>query len=80
MQTVDSNSSEVARLRQQIEVQLVAMRQGLSGLSSGSARHAFINAHMERIGVCQESLSDQLGENAATLLVYGLYNEVMDAP
>lgn len=80
MQTTDSNPSEVARLRQQIEVQLIAMRQGLAGLSSGTARHAFINARMERIGVYQESLADQLGESAATLLVYGLYNEVMDAP
>ncbi len=80
MQTIDSNPSEVARLRQQIEMQLVAMRQGLSGLSSGSARHAFITARMERIGAYQERLADQLGENAATLLVYGLYNEVMDAP
>jgi hypothetical protein len=80
MQTVNSNSSEVARLRQQIEVQLVAMRRGLCGLSSGSARHAFITAHMERIGTCQENLAGQVGENAATLLVYRLYNEVMDAP
>jgi hypothetical protein len=80
MQTIDSNTSEVARLRQQIEAQLVAMRRGLSGLSSGSTRHAFITAHMERIGVCQENLAGQVGENAATLLVYRLYNEVMDAP
>lgn len=80
MQTIDSNPSEIARLRQQIEMQLVAMRQGLSGFSSGSARHAFITARMERIGAYQESLAGQLGESAATLLVYGLYNEVMDAP
>lgn len=80
MQTINSNPSEVARLRQQIEIQLVAMRRGLSGLSSGSARHAFINSHMERLGVCQERLASQLGEHTATLLMYRLYNEVMDAP
>lgn len=80
MQTIESNQSEIARLRQQIETQLVAMRHGLSGLSSGSARHAFINARMERIGACQEGLAGQLGENAANMLVYGLYNEIMDAP
>lgn len=77
---VDSNQSEIARLRQQIEIQLIAMRRGLSGLSSGSARHAFITARMERIGACQDGLTSQLGESAANMLVYGLYNEVMDAP
>lgn len=80
MQTIGNNSSEVARLREQIEVQLVAMRRGLSSFSSGAARHAFINARMERVGACQEYLAHQLGETEATMLVYGLYNEIMDAP
>lgn len=80
MQSVEENRSEIARLRQQIEVQLVSMRRGLSGLSAGSARHAFINARMERIGAYQDGLASQLGENAANMLVYNLYNEVMDAP
>ena len=80
MQIVDSNQSEIAQLRQQIEAQLVAMRRGLSGLSSGTARHTFITARMERIGAYQDSLANQLGENAADMLVYGLYNDVMDAP
>jgi hypothetical protein len=80
MQSIDSNGSEIARLRQQIEIQLVAMRRGLSGLSAGSTRHAFINARMERIGAYQNGLADQLGENTADMLVYNLYNEIMDAP
>ncbi len=79
MQIVENNQSEIARLRQQIETQLVAMRGGLSGLSAGSARHAFINARMERIDAYQRGLACQLGEDAATMLVYGLYNEIMDA-
>jgi hypothetical protein len=80
MQIVDSNQSEIACLRQQIEAQLVAMRRGLSGFSSGAARHAFITARMERIGAYQDGLARRLGENAANMVVYGLYNEVMDAP
>ncbi len=80
MQTIESHVSEVARLREQIEIQLVAMRRGLSGLSSGTARHTFITARMEHIGACQDSLTSQLGEEAANLLVYGIYNEIMDAP
>lgn len=80
MQIIEHNQSEVAYLRQQIEIQLVAMRRGLSGLSSGSARHAFIDARMEHLGVYQDKLADQLGEKAADLLIYTLYNEVMETP
>jgi hypothetical protein len=80
MPIVDNNQSEVASLRTQIEAQLVAMRFGLSGLSSGSARHSFITARMERVGACQTSLACHVGENAADLMVYGIYNEIMDAP
>lgn len=54
--------SEIAQLRQRIESELVAMRRGLSGLSSGSARHAFIHARMDQVGLCQDSLADQVGE------------------
>jgi hypothetical protein len=79
MQTIEQQS-EVAYLRQQIEVQLVAMRRGLTGFSSGSARHAFIQARLERISGYQNSLVEHLGESLADHLVYGLYNEVMDAP
>ena len=77
---MQTNPSEIARLREQIEEQLVAMRRGLSGLSAGSTRHAFINARLERIGSYQENLTNQVGEDAASQLIYGLYNEVMDGP
>ena len=80
MHVVENNQSEIARLRQQIETQLIAMRRGLSGLSSGTARHAFITARMERIGAYQDGLVCQLGEQAADMLIYTLYNSVMDAP
>lgn len=80
MQSVESNQSEIARLRRQIEAQLVAMRHGLAGLSAGSARHAFITARMERIGAYQDGLADEVGESAANQLVYNLYSEVMDTP
>lgn len=72
--------SEVALLRQQIELELVAMRNGLSGLSSGLARHAFIHARMDRIGACQDSLADQLGEDDATRVVCQLYVQAMEGP
>ena len=38
--------SEVARLRQQLDLEHEAAQRGLTGLSSGTARHAFITARM----------------------------------
>ncbi|GCE23291.1 hypothetical protein [Dictyobacter kobayashii] len=70
--------SEIAQLRQQIELELVAMRRGLSGLSCGSARHAFIHARMDRIGEWQDSLAHHLGENDATMVVCELYIQAME--
>ena len=70
--------SEIALLRQQITVEWAAMRQGLQGISQGSARHAFIHTRMERVAACQDSLADQLGEKAACEIVCHLYVEAME--
>ena len=73
-----SNKSEVAQLRQQIALELDAMRRGLLGISTGSARHAFIHARMERIGVCQDTLASSIGEQAATQIVCAMYMQAME--
>lgn len=67
------NQSEVARLREQIELQMLAMQRGLRGLSSGTARHAFIQTRMQRIGEYQDNLARQIGEQEADRLLWGLY-------
>jgi len=72
------NQSEVARLREQIESQLQAMQQGLRGLSSGTARHAFIQARMKRIGQYQDELAQQVGEQEADQVLWRLYAGVME--
>ncbi len=72
------SQSEVARLRQQIELQLEAMRLGMSGLASGKARHAFIRAQMDRIGASQDTLARHVGEGVANQIVCNLYMEVME--
>lgn len=72
------NQSEVAQLYQQIEVQLEAMRRGLNGLATGRARHAFIRAQMDRIGVCQDELARYAGEVVANQVICHLYVEVME--
>ena len=42
------SGSEIARLRQQIQLEYEAAQRGLSGLASGVARHDFIEARMEK--------------------------------
>lgn len=70
--------SEVADLRQQIELELTAMRRGLVGLAQGSARHDFIHARMSQIGACQDTLALQVGETQASQIVCTLYIKAME--
>ncbi len=71
------NQSEVARLREEIELQLEAMQRGLYGFASGTARHAFIRARMDRIDEYQHTLTDYIGEQDANQMVCSLYSEIM---
>ena len=61
--------SEVAQLLQQIGLEYEADTRGLTGLSAGSAKHNFITAKLERIGVYHEQLVNLVGEVRATQLV-----------
>lgn len=70
--------SEVTLLQQQIELQLEAMRRGMSGFATGKARHAFIRAQMDRVGECQDELAKFVGEGVANQVICSLYVEVME--
>ncbi|GAC1506005.1 MAG: hypothetical protein NVS2B12_20140 [Ktedonobacteraceae bacterium] len=59
------NCSEVARLLAQIRAEYHAAQYGLSGLSSGSARHDFIVARTETISKCHGELTDLVGPDQA---------------
>ena len=71
------NKSEVARLREEIELQLEAMQRGMYGFASGTARHTFIRARMDRISEYQHTLIDYIGEQDADQLVCSLYSEIV---
>ncbi len=73
-------TSEVAQLRQQIEMELTSMRRGLSGFALGTARHTFIHTRMERVGAYQDILAQYLGEHEATEIVCGMYMHSMEQP
>lgn len=71
------NQSEVARLREQIELQIEAMQRGMHGFSTGTTRHAFIRARLERIDQYHAALTRQIGEEDANQVICGLYTRVM---
>ena len=71
------HKSEVARIREEIELQLEAMQRVMYGYASGTARHSFIRARMDRIGEYHHKLADRIGEQNADQLVSSLYSEIM---
>lgn len=61
--------SEVAYLLAQIQAEYMSGVLGLSGFASGSARHDFITARMERMGQLHNELCNIVGENDAIAMV-----------
>jgi hypothetical protein len=70
--------SEIAQIRLQIEMEIESMRQAMSGIALGSARHDFINARMQHICAYQDSLATHLGEASAHHVVCQLYMQAME--
>ena len=68
-------SSEVARLREQVELEYEAMMRGLNGFAEGSAMHEFISARMARVEGYHGKLAKEIGEQAATEIICDLYNK-----
>ncbi len=73
---MQENKSEVARLRQDIELTCQSMRQGFTGFAS-AARHAIIAHKYHQLGQYQEQLGRLVGEEQATELMVETYNKVV---
>jgi len=69
--------SEVAQLRQKIVEEYEAMKQGLSGLASGTTKHAFIDARMKRVDLYCDRLAQYMGEQEANQTISELYIQVI---
>jgi hypothetical protein len=65
-------SSEVARLRQQIELECAAMQQALSGFAI-TAQHNIIQMKYESLGHHYEQLEQLVGEKEAALITTEIY-------
>lgn len=72
MQKHQAPSSEVAHLLNQIQAEYEAACRGLSGLASGTARHAFIQARIDRVGQFHRQLQEIVGEQAIVLIAQTL--------
>lgn len=69
--------SEVARLLQQIELECEAAQRGLTGLATGTAQHAFIDAKMRHIEEYEKQLADYVGAAEALRLMCEQYIKVI---
>lgn len=68
--------SEVALLRQRIEMECAAMRQAMQGFRV-TASHDIINNQYTAIGNIQEELADLVGEREAALIAVEAYIQVL---
>ncbi|HLZ56417.1 MAG TPA: hypothetical protein VKR06_05665 [Ktedonosporobacter sp.] len=68
--------SEVAKLRQQLEIEAESMKQGLYGLAI-TAQHQIIESKYNAFGACQEQLAALIGEEEATRMAVETYIQVM---
>ena len=68
--------SEVARLRQQIELECEAMHRALEGYAVVSS-HAIIQHKYEQLGKYQEQLASLVGEQEAMQTVVETYIKVV---
>lgn len=70
-------TSDVAHLREQVELEYEAMVRGLTGFAEGSAMHEFISARMARIEGYHTELTKEVGETEATQIICDLYNKTV---
>lgn len=60
-----SNNSEVARLKEQIDLECRASWAALSAFRSGTAQHRFISARLRKMDTYHTHLAKLVGEEAA---------------
>jgi hypothetical protein len=71
----EMSESEVARLLKEIELTYQAAKNGLTGLTAGTARHDFITAKMGQLDQYRESLAHIVGaDQAMEMLVQVIEN------
>ena len=65
------HTSEVARLKQQIEAENVSAQRAQSSFAYGMAQHKFITRRLERMGELHEELMGLIGKNGSDVFLVG---------
>jgi hypothetical protein len=73
---MQTNISDVARVRQQIAAEYLSAQLGFFGLAEGTTRHSFITTKMERMGESFETLTKMMGKEQAIQIVADTLQEV----
>lgn len=68
------SKSEVAQLKEKIELEIQAMRSGLNGYAAVS-RHDVINHKYDQLGDYQQQLGEHIGTTAAIEVVIDALNQ-----
>src|SRR6059058_969860 len=63
------NKSEIARLMEQIRAEHESAQRGLTGIADGTAKHRFINAHMERMWALKDELGKEVSDAEALTII-----------
>jgi hypothetical protein len=71
-------TSQVAQLRANIELELIAMHQGLNGLAADTTKHEFIEAKMHHLGVFEDQLAAHIGNDQAVQFSCEAYIQAME--
>jgi len=64
-----NSTSDVARLKEQIDAEAEAALLALYGPAQGVSKHQFITARMERMGMLHEKLRGIIGDDADQYLI-----------
>jgi len=73
---MERKGSEVAQLRQQLELEAQAMQQALHGFAI-SAQHAIIDRKYRAFGASQQQLVALIGEEEAATIATDIYIKVI---
>ncbi|GCE15750.1 hypothetical protein [Tengunoibacter tsumagoiensis] len=74
MMGAQQQRSEVARLLTQIRQEYESAQRGLTDLTSGCSRHAFIASKMKNMGKLHHQLQAIVGDSAIALVADQLYH------
>jgi len=72
--------SEITLLKEQIDAEAKAARQGMYGLALGVSRHQFITVRMERMGILHKRLESLIGSTEATKYLIDTIDKRMTVP